>query len=343
MTTTGYFRNNTEILEWFNESSAESSATALEPIEKGGSVRRYYRARNAHRASLGIIMEYSDEKLENTYFFAIAEFLAGLGVPVPRVQRHDPERRLAWIEDFGSMDLYALKGRGDDKLIDAYTRVIDAISPLWRDGHARWQRAGGPVLMEGFGPQLYLWERDHFFDQCIARLAGPVDETHRAALHLEARSMQSLLMAQPAALVHRDLQSHNIILRDRADSGAPGFIDFQGMREGTWFYDLASLLNDPYMELSDPVRRAVLRHARQLMDWSAGEEAFMDVFEAATAQRLMQALGAYGYLGMVLGKREFLGWINPARQTLGEVAKRRGWTTLSDLLQRLPGSIPQRA
>ena len=58
---------------------------------------------------------------------------------------------------------------------------------------------------------------------------------------------------------------------------------------------------------------------------------------AAALQRLMQALGAFGFLGHIKGKSEFLGYIPAAVERLREV-----WECIesSDPSHPLAGSIP---
>jgi hypothetical protein len=102
--------------------------------------------------------------------------------------------------------------------------------------------------------------------------------------------------------------------------GEPVFIDFQGMRFGNLFYDLGSLLYDPYVPLTEEERTELLRYYYVL--WISGRNErddqrmvsltwmyFLDMFREASAQRLMQALGAYGFLGLMRGIPEFLAHI----------------------------------
>ncbi len=63
-------------------------------------------------------------------------------------------------------------------------------------------------------------------------------------------------METPSVLVHRDLQSQNVMIVN----GEPVFIDFQGMRLGSPFYDLGSLLYDPYVEIGEAERVALLKY-----------------------------------------------------------------------------------
>ena len=83
-------------------------------------------------------------------------------------------------------------------------------------------------------------------------------------------------------------------------------IDYQGVRPGLPEYDLASLLLDPYVNLSFEERQELLQHYRDFRADDAEWDWDSLLYAKCAVQRLMQALGAYGYLGEVLGKREFL-------------------------------------
>jgi hypothetical protein len=117
-------------------------------------------------------------------------------------------------------------------------------------------------------------------------------------------------------LVHRDFQSQNIIIWDEEAY----LIDFQGMRPGLPQYDLASLLFDPYVTLADEERAHLLRYYYERNDhgWTFPE--FERVYLECGIQRLMQALGAYGVIGILREKKEFLRHIQPAIKRLIDVA-----------------------
>ena len=113
--------------------------------------------------------------------------------------------------------------------------------------------------------------------------------------------------------MHRDFQSQNIILRD----GQAYLIDFQGMRPGLAEYDLASLLYDPYVRLTESERAELLDFYRTIA--AVNDPAFQEKVRLCAMQRLMQALGAYGYLGLTKGNRIFLTHIPAALRSLGTV------------------------
>jgi aminoglycoside/choline kinase family phosphotransferase len=86
----------------------------------------------------------------------------------------------------------------------------------------------------------------------------------------------------------------------------PFLIDFQGMRFGSPFYDLGSLLCDPYVSFTDRERDQLLSFYSGLGQGFFDQTSFRNSFWEGSAQRLMQALGAYGFLGLKKGLKAFL-------------------------------------
>ena len=87
------------------------------------------------------------------------------------------------------------------------------------------------------------------------------------------------------------IKSQNILF-----SEAIGFVDHQGLRIGSIFYDLASLLFDPYIELPEArIHTLFLLYCNKHPRIHDPESAWPQFLDAAT-QRVMQANGAYGFL-----------------------------------------------
>ena len=119
-----------------------------------------------------------------------------------------------------------------------------------------------------------------------------------------------------ACLVHRDLQSQNVMIRD----GEPFLIDFQGMRFGSLFYDLGSLLCDPYVHFSIAGVEDLLSFYHGLSRREGDWPDFSHCFWEASAQRLMQALGAYGFLGLRKGLTAYLDHVPSGLANLAQAA-----------------------
>jgi N-acetylmuramate 1-kinase len=166
-----------------------------------------------------------------------------------------------------------------------------------------------------FNAALYRWEQKYFFDNCLGRHFKLNDSIRKEMSALPGlREIAKHLATFPRVLVHRDFQSQNIIIR----SGQAHLIDFQGMRPGLAEYDLASLLYDPYIKLSDAERAELIAYYRdrQLENGSTIDGDFDFKLRLCAMQRLMQALGAYGFLGLVKGHKHFLKNIPAALKSL---------------------------
>ena len=78
------------------------------------------------------------------------------------------------------------------------------------------------------------------------------------------------------------------------------------------------MVYDPYVLMENDHREALIDHYynRQTYSPDASPEEFREVFDLCAVQRLMQALGAYGYLGLMRERAVFLGYIPTAISSL---------------------------
>jgi len=307
--------NESELLQKTMAALAGFVPESLTPIEKGGSSRFFFRVRSGSGDS-AILVRDLGEKEENRHYAALAGFLSGHGVPVPKVLGASEEEGLLWLEDLGEQDLWATRNESWDVRRPHYESVLRGISLLHRipcgDDDVK-----GLHLQLAFDERLYRWEQEYFVNHCLGDIFG-ISESVRS-MFFASGAMQRLavgLAALPRQLVHRDFQSQNILIRN----GEAAFIDFQGMRPGLAQYDLASLLCDPYVEISAEERDYLLAYYKTILrkDGTEVSDEFDRVFWQCAAQRLMQALGAYGFLSIHRGKPAFRAHVAPALARLRE-------------------------
>ena len=280
---------------------SEAVPVELSALGGRGSNRTFSRLKwNGNHSA--ILVRYNPKRAENAYYADIAMFLREIGVPTPRMIRHDPSTCLIVMEDLGETDLWSFRKTSWETRRALYQKTLTLAQRL----HAFPGRdfpSKGVRLMEGFGPDLYRWERDYFRDHFVRDVCGiGLEQPFEQEVETELSALAERLSGTGRSLVHRDLQSQNVMIRD----GQPFFIDFQGMRFGSPFYDLGSLLCDPYVDFSCSERHQLLLFYYNLsqrdLDWAS----FQALFWEASAQRLMQALGAYGFLGLRQGLKAFL-------------------------------------
>lgn len=281
------------------------AAEQLVTIAEGASGRCIMRCSlPACSGMIGIF--WTPERADNASFLTAADGLLTAGVPVPRVfaRRALPnDCGACLVEDLGEQSLLSLRTAPRAVRLAACTAALRTMQAF----HA--VQANWP-LQPPFDASLYTWEQAYFAEHLLGHHLKRPLATSFAQLPA-AHALADWLDKLPRCPVHRDFQSQNIILRD----GVAYCIDFQGMRLGLPEYDLASLLYDPYMELTAADRAELLAQLATM----PGLQPRHDVLQACTLQRLMQALGAYANIGYNQHKEWYLQLIPTALRTLREL------------------------
>lgn len=312
-----------------------SSPLELQPIDKGGSGRLFVRITEAGSGSSLIAMQYGLDRADNPRFASITDFLNRHRIPAPAILARREDLRLLWVEDLGDVDLGDLAG-SDWKAsrLPAYESALRAVFPLHRIAEDE-APSDLPELERPFDESLYRWEQTYFLDYYVEIFESPgIAGALRADPSLAGLARD--LAAHRRRLVHRDFQSTNVMLRN----GGAFLIDYQGLRWGLPEYDVASMIYDPYSEFT-PSETDDLIDSYFKLKQEAGHGETREAYEKrlvqCAMQRLMQAMGAYGFLGEVKGKREFLAHIPTAKRRLLELSRKEGGlAVLTSLLERSP-------
>ncbi len=260
--------------------------TAL-PFGPRGSARTFTRVALGSKTAL--LVQYDPARTENTWYVLHARFLRRLGLPVPQVLADDPDQHVSLFEDLGDRSVEAEFGALSEARRESLYRAVLEVMVRWHEEGGRAARREKLPLMPSFRPVLYHWERAYFAEHMLRKRCG-LSPREAAVIQRELAGMGRALTGAPPVLVHRDLQSSNVLLR----GGKPWLIDFQGMRFGPAVYDLASLLCDPYVQLADDLRERLLEYYAER---SAHPALVRELFWRGAVQRLSQALGAYARLG----------------------------------------------
>ena len=256
---------------------AAVQADMLQQVSAGASGRSIVRAAGV----LGI--HWTGQRADNNSFLPAAKGLAAAGIRVPRILDEItlPEACGAClVEDLGETDILSLRHAPWPERRAAYEQAFRTLLPFY-------SLTPDWPLQPPFDAALYRWEQEYFAEHLIGRHLG--GDAAAFLARPELQSMADWLAGLPRVPVHRDCQSQNIMLK----GGEAWLIDFQGMRYGRKEYDLASLLYDPYMQLSAAERDELLQLWQQL----EGAPLPADVYAACAMQRLMQALGAFANIG----------------------------------------------
>jgi len=306
-----YFGLNEQVIN-----AGEAELVDADLIGLGGSDRRYFRVRNDGKTA--VLMECRPDDPDYERHLIYTRFLEAHSVPVPGLMAFVDDDKRALFEDLGDTSLYSyLKLPHDNGHIeDIYRSVLDILIML----HSRVTRHihECPLLRDRvFGYDYLRWETSYFLDRFVTGLQKVVLK-NRPALEREFHSLAQKVDTYPKGVIHRDFQCQNIMI---TPGGIPRVIDFQGARMAPAAYDVASVLWDPYHRLDDGVREHLIDYYVGEMERnSAGfqEAVFRESLIPCRLQRHMQALGAYGFLSVVKGKKYFLKHIPEALRLLRE-------------------------
>lgn len=280
-------------------------------ISTGGSDRKYYRIKKNRETA--VLMECGKDDPDFERHIEYTKFLSRYSIPVPEILEAKTGKMQAVFEDLGDISLYSwLKcHRNEEEIEDTYKNVLDIAVMIHSDVTAH--IAECPLLQNRvFDYEHFRWETEYFIERFVKGIKK-IETENLTALQDEFHSLSYKADSLPKTIIHRDFQSQNIMIT----KGRPRLIDYQGMRIGPPAYDIASILWDPYYRLKNDMRE-------RLLEYYSGEMVKhhrpipLESIILCRLQRHMQALGAYGFLSAVKGKRYFLKHIPEGLRLLKE-------------------------
>lgn len=249
----------------------------------------------------------------------VAEYLDELGVPTAAVLGADATRGALLLEDLGDTHLADRLRRPGTSATDRralYEEAIEILLRMQTPGREPFDpaRVANPTYDEPF---IRTFEAGYFHREMVNGHAG-LDVAVSTLEPEYARVAQAALEDSERVFMHRDYQSRNLMV---VGSGL-AVIDIQSARLGPRAYDLASLLHDPYAALDPGERESLLELylARAGRSVPRAADRFRAAYRASAINRMLQALGAFAYLGGRLGKPGFLEHAPAALRSLRQLA-----------------------
>ncbi len=283
----------------------------LEVAGSAGSGRKYYRMQaNGHSL---ILQQSHSEDQDFEHFVRYGKLFGGLGLPTPEIYAVDATERRVVMQDLGSVRLC-----DTEQPMLYYPLVLEKLI-AWQEASEKAFELDSELAGRVFGESDYLWETSYFAENYLQGYLGmkeiPADLTEFF------KNLAKRAAEQPRVLMHRDFQSQNVMIKESQIA----FVDFQGARNGSIYYDAASLLQDPYMMLPAESIEQLFRlwHSANPFLKNTSFESAWENFLIASLQRIMQALGAYCFLSKKKGIKSFEQYIEPGAKRLKEVINLR--------------------
>lgn len=244
-----------------------------QPLAGDMSSRRYSRLSMDSRTA--ILMESS---APCTDFARMTDWLAGIGLSVPKILSEKSDMGLLLLEDFGDT---SLKSELESRLASTTKIFQNCISVLLKI-----RAADPPALTAPDAHELMIWTAPVWEHYAVGASASLQPLRERLCDILE----RALKGKRTVSL--RDFHSENIMwLPARSGYAGLGLLDYQDAFLTHPVYDLMSLLTDARTWVSREIRQDVLRaYLRRSGDSSAD---FTEAFAAFSIQRNLRILGVF--------------------------------------------------
>ena len=286
-------------------------------LKGDGSERQWYRLNTGSHSLImadhGIRENRSISEVDA--FVHIGQHLYRQGVSVPKIYFFDTFCGLVFLTDLGDVSLQqaARIAPNPESLMCLYKSVIDQLLKLSLSGGDNFDPAW-TYQTAHYDQELIIEKECRYFQEAF--LKGYLGLRKRNEdLTADFKSLaQKALQYSNTGFMHRDMQSRNIMIKIQQAY----FIDFQGGRFGPVQYDLASLLIDPYVELTDTIQNQLLDYAINSLSelGTIKPKEFRSCYYYCRLTRNLQILGAFSFLSRVKGKHYFKKYIPAALRTL---------------------------
>jgi aminoglycoside/choline kinase family phosphotransferase len=325
------------VVEYLNRSGLDSPPVIA--LTGDASDRRYFRVlagaseqERGRDAAFVLAVYAAPFDYDTLPFVNVAELLASMPVPVPRILGHADDVGVLALEDLGDVTLQAHVGGGPTGAHAAhYRQAVSYIDTLQRRGAELSDPRFLPYGIAFDEPKL-MWEFDFFLKHFLEGYRGiTLRAEDRETLREEFQAIAAELAAEPRVLCHRDYHSRNLMLmNDRLH-----IIDFQDARMGPDTYDLASLLRDSYVDITKEALDDFIAYFLALSRHDGDADEFRRRFDLMTLQRNLKALGTFGYQTVARANPVYIQYMaRTLRYARANLRKYPRFYRLADILAR---------
>ncbi len=306
--------------------------TNIENIDKltgDASTRRYYRVFTQKKSYVVCLDNPTEEKNK---FVEVQEFLEKQNVCVPKIYDMDLNKGYILEEDLGDLTLLSQLSNIEslDEEFNIYKNIINKLIEL--QSINKKSILDSNKFLEKFDYDKLKSEMNFsikYFLKLLLKVDNPklLDQISNQLGPLCVR-----LSEQEMILTHRDFHSRNIMVSDDDYK----IIDFQDARMGIAQYDLCSLLDDCYYELSNSNKEKLKKYYFEKMKEISRQddyESFDKLYTDMAIQRVFKAVGSFAYIYNQRKDERYLKYIGFAMEKLkGYMLKDQKYSKLRKLL-----------
>ncbi|WP_372652590.1 aminoglycoside phosphotransferase family protein [Halobacteriovorax sp.] len=268
------------------------------------STRRYYRVMTDRNSFVSCLSEPMENDKDND-FLNVYNIFSTSNVRVPKIYDHNIKKGYFLQEDLGNKTLLSHVSllQSEDEIFATYKKIIDILVNIHKIP-ANIEYSWGSLK---FDVDKFMFEMNFTKKYFIESFLDIELTTEESCLYDDMfKQLVEELSCEEMVLCHRDFHSRNIMMKD----GEPVVIDFQDARQGVSQYDLVSMLEDCYFQLSaDNIEKLKKYYIEQSFDENIDKEKFDRIYDLMTIQRTFKAIGSFAYINQDRDDNRYLKYI----------------------------------
>ena len=269
---------------------------SVDKLTGDASTRRYYRIFTTETTYVVCLDEPLKNSLEEPNFVKLQRVLHAEGVRVPLIYDKDLSVGYLLEEDLGDQTFIKeiAKIKSSEEEYRFYKEAIDLIISFHK---INTEKYNGETFTQMAFDTTKLFQEMEFTKKYFLSKLFNVNVEDPSVLKLYAKLLEVCeeLSNQKRVLVHRDYHSRNLMFK--GDDQV--VIDFQDARMGTPLYDLVSLLEDCYYDLTRENRDALKKYYYDTFfknfDQKSYDE-YLRLYDLMSVQRVYKAIGSFSYI-----------------------------------------------
>ncbi len=281
-------------------------------LPQSGSYRKYYRIIGEKNK---VIATFNENIAENRAFIYLSQHFSEKKFNVPKIYAVSQDEKYYLQSDLGDIHLY--NKQNETEVENLYKRIIQDLIKFQFEGIKNLE------IKYLYGAKIFdykqIWRDLNYFKYFVVKLSKinfneiKLDQEFEKITQIAENTPRNFFM-------YRDFQSANILMYNRQ----PYYIDYQGGMKGAFYYDLASLLFDFKVNLSNEfIEKLKKYYLLQLEQFhSVNKTEFDELFRLFTTIRILQAFAAYAFRGIVEKKMRFINNITKLKKNINTWLKK---------------------
>ncbi len=288
----------------------------VERLTGDASTRRYYRVDTKEKSYVVCLdtppasSNVKDVIVEEFPFIVVQRVLEENGVRVPAVLDYDLTKGYILEEDLGDRTMLSLVARGQSagEELSTYERCLELLIKIQTIDVNKYPTKNFAKM--AFDEAKLMGEIEFSIKYFIGKfLEYEINDNERKILLSSYETICKRLSSKKMVLTHRDYHSRNIM----AKGDELVVIDFQDARMGIPQYDLVSLLEDCYYQITPHnLERLKIMYWENFVkgkfDQSSYAE-FEEYYDLMAMQRVLKAIGSFSYIYSLRADRRYLKYI----------------------------------